>query len=86
VYEKLAALYVRTLHWALANRGKVYAIAGSMFVASFALVPLGFIGSEFIAVADRGEFTVTLELAPGSTFENTNYVTQQVEKNHLRHA
>jgi len=80
VYEKLAALYVGTLHWALANRGKVYAIAGSMFVASFALVPLGFIGSEFIAVADRGEFTVTLELAPGSTFENTNYVTQRVEK------
>ncbi len=80
VYEKLAALYVRTLHWALANRGKVYAIAVTMFVASFALVPLGFIGSEFIAVADRGEFTVTLELAPGSTFENTNYVTQQVEK------
>ena len=80
VYEKLTALYVSTLKWALANRGKVYAIAGSMFVASFALVPLGFIGSEFIAVADRGEFTVTLELAPGSTFENTNYVTQQVEK------
>jgi HAE1 family hydrophobic/amphiphilic exporter-1 len=80
VYEKLAALYGRTLKWALANRGKVYALAGSMFVASFALVPLGFIGSEFIAVADRGEFTVTLELAPGSTFENTNYVTQQVEK------
>ena len=80
VYEKLTALYVSTLKWALANRGKVYAIAGSMFVAAFALVPLGFIGSEFIAVADRGEFTVTLELAPGSTFENTNYVTQQVEK------
>ncbi|MCX6132752.1 MAG: efflux RND transporter permease subunit [Ignavibacteriales bacterium] len=80
VYEKLAALYVKTLHWALANRGKVYAMAGSMFVASFALVPLGFIGSEFIAVADRGEFTVTLELAPGSTFENTNFVTQRVEK------
>ena len=36
--------------------------------------------SEFIAVADRGEFTVTLELPPGSTFDNTNYVTQRVEK------
>jgi hydrophobic/amphiphilic exporter-1 (mainly G- bacteria), HAE1 family len=80
LYEKLTKQYVATLRWALTNRGKVYLIAGSMFVASFALVPLGFIGSEFIAVADRGEFTVTLELAPGSTFENTNNVTHQVEK------
>lgn len=80
LYVKLTALYVGALKWALANRGKVYAMTGALFVSALALVPLGFIGSEFIAVADRGEFTVTLELAPGSTFENTNYVTQRVEK------
>ena len=80
LYDRLTLQYIKTLKWALANRGKVYAMTLSLFLASFALLPLGFIGSEFIAVADRGEFAVTLELAPGSTFENTNFVTQRVEK------
>ncbi|HTP12140.1 MAG TPA: efflux RND transporter permease subunit, partial [Bacteroidota bacterium] len=79
-FRKLTALYLRTLRWSLANKGKVVFLAVALFVASFALVPLGFIGFEFIAVADRGEFTVTIETPPGSTVENTNYATQKVEK------
>ncbi len=79
-YDKLAKQYASILKWSLHNRGKIVAMTGALLIASFALVPLGFIGSEFIAVADRGEFAVTIELAPGSTFENTNYMTQRVEK------
>jgi hydrophobic/amphiphilic exporter-1 (mainly G- bacteria), HAE1 family len=44
------------------------------------LVPLGFIGSEFLTQADRGEFSVMLELAPGAKIEQTNLVTGQVEE------
>jgi hydrophobic/amphiphilic exporter-1 (mainly G- bacteria), HAE1 family len=79
-YQKLTAFYLRTLRWSLAHRGKVAALTVGLFVAAVALVPLGFIGFEFIAVADRGEFTVTIETPPGSTVDNTNYATQQVEK------
>jgi HAE1 family hydrophobic/amphiphilic exporter-1 len=79
-YKKITALYLRTLRWSLANSGKVALMVVAVLVASFALVPLGFIGTEFIAVADRGEFTVTIEMAPGSTIENTNYATQKVER------
>ena len=79
-YKKITALYVRTLRWSLAHKGRVALMALGMFIAAFALVPLGFIGFEFIAVADRGEFTVTIETPPGSTTENTNYATQNVEK------
>ncbi|HZV13635.1 MAG TPA: efflux RND transporter permease subunit [Candidatus Kapabacteria bacterium] len=79
-YEKLAEEYGKLLKWGLHNRWKVMLGALALFFAAIALVPLGFIGSEFIAVTDRGEFTVTLELQPGSTIENTNYVTQKVEK------
>ena len=43
-------------------------------------IPAGFIGSEFITQSDRGEFAVILELPAGSSVENTNYVTQRVEK------
>jgi HAE1 family hydrophobic/amphiphilic exporter-1 len=79
-FATLSRGYLAILEWSLHNRWKVVVATTVLFVASFALVPLGFIGSEFVAVADRGEFTVTLELPPGSTFENTNYVTRQVEE------
>lgn len=80
MYKKLSDEYAIVLRWSLRNRWKTVALAAILFFASLALVPLGFIGSEFIAVADRGEFAVTIELPPGSTFENTNYATQEVEK------
>ena len=80
IFGRLTAFYQQTLRWALRHPGIVQAGAVGAFVLSLMLVPLGFIGSEFIAVADRGEFTVTLELAPGATLENTNYITQQAER------
>jgi len=80
MFKKLSDEYVTVLRWSLHHRSRIIILAVVLFVAALALAPLGFIGSEFIAVADRGEFTVTLELPPGSTFDNTNYVTQKVEK------
>lgn len=79
-FDNFTQGYLRVLKWGLAHRGKVAAITVALFVASLALVPLGFIGSEFIAVADRGEFAVTIELPPGSTVDNTNFITHQAER------
>ncbi len=79
-FKALSEVYLTVLRWSLQNRWKVMVAALALFVASFALVPLGFIGSEFISVADRGEFTVTLELPPGATFERTNFATREVEE------
>ncbi|HTR80380.1 MAG TPA: efflux RND transporter permease subunit [Bacteroidota bacterium] len=80
MFKKLSDEYGKILRWSLHHRARIILLAVALFLASLSLVPLGFIGSEFIAVADRGEFTVTLELPPGSTFDNTNFVTQKVEK------
>jgi len=80
VFTTITATYVATLRWGLAHKMKVQAGMLATFVLSLALVPFGFIGTEFMSVADRGEFTVTLELPPGATLENTNYVTQQAER------
>jgi len=79
LFKSITAQYISVLGLSLKNRGKIALLALGLVVAAIALVPLGFIGSEFIAVADRGEFAVTLELDPGSTFEHTNFVTQRVE-------
>jgi HAE1 family hydrophobic/amphiphilic exporter-1 len=80
VFHRITDEYLHILRWSLTNRKKVYMLVTVLFFLALALVPFGFIGSEFIAVADRGEFAITLELPPGSTLENTNYVTQQAER------
>jgi len=79
-FHTLSAGYQKLLVWSLHHRGKTFGMAAALFVASLTLVPLGFIGTEFMTPTDRGEFTITLELPSGSTLEHTNYVTQQAEK------
>ncbi len=79
-FKELTENYVLLLKWALKNRIKVALLTIAAFIATFALIPLGFIGAEFMTQSDRGEFAVTLELAPGTTIEQTNKVSQQVEK------
>lgn len=80
LYDKFSHHYLSLLKWSLANRGKVALATIAMFIGSVALLPLGFIGGEFITQSDRGEFAVTIELPPGSTIENTNHMTREVEK------
>ncbi len=79
-FKELTENYVQLLKWALKNRIKVALLVVVAFIATFALIPLGFIGAEFMTQSDRGEFAVSLELAPGTTIEKTNKVSQQIEK------
>lgn len=79
IFDKSGAIYLQLLRWSLLNRKKVIVLTTALFFASLSLLGLGFIGAEFMTQVDRGEFAVILELPPGSTVENTNYVTQQVE-------
>ncbi|TAK53409.1 MAG: efflux RND transporter permease subunit [Bacteroidetes bacterium] len=91
-YHKLADVYQHILKWSLSdsvwfsvlgmkftNKLKVILLTTGLMLAALSLVPLGFVGSEFMTVADRGEFTVTIEVPSGSTLEHTNHVTRQVE-------
>lgn len=80
MFEKLTAEYLHILKWSLGNRAKIIMLSAALLLASLALVPLGFIGSEFVEIADQGEFAVTMEMPSGSTLENTNFVAQQAER------
>jgi HAE1 family hydrophobic/amphiphilic exporter-1 len=79
-FKEFTDYYIELLKWSFKNRGKIAVITILLFIASIALIPFGFIGAEFMTQADRGEFAVTLELAPGSTIEETNRATQIIEK------
>ena len=79
-FREITEFYISALKWSFRHKFLVSALAFVALIASFTLIGFGFIGSEFIAVADRGEFAVTLELDPGSSIENTNLVSTKVER------
>jgi hydrophobic/amphiphilic exporter-1 (mainly G- bacteria), HAE1 family len=79
-YNRLTEFYYNLLQWSLRHGGKIVLITTLLIVISLAMIPMGFVGAEFMEQVDRGEFTVTLELTPGATLRKTNEVAQSVEK------
>jgi multidrug efflux pump subunit AcrB len=50
-----------------------------LFFGSIALIPGGFIGGEFFASSDSGEFLVQIEMPKDASLEQTNFMTQKAE-------
>ena len=71
--------YLDILQWSLHNPRKVFFSAILLLVASSSLLVFGKIGGEFIEVSDQGEFSVMMELEPGTNLEETNRLTRMVE-------
>jgi HAE1 family hydrophobic/amphiphilic exporter-1 len=78
-FNSLQEAYTRILQWSLSHRWAIYLVSFILFVGSIALVPLGFIGSEFTAQGDRGEIVVSLKMDPQVTVYQNNQITKQVE-------
>jgi HAE1 family hydrophobic/amphiphilic exporter-1 len=68
------------LKWSLAHKKTTLALVFSLLIASFYLVGGGFIGAEFFAKSDRGEFLVQIELPKDASIERTNAITQNAER------
>lgn len=72
-------IYRPLLIWSLANRWKVFGLVFLALVASIGLYSSGSIGAGFIAKTDTGNFSISMELAPGTSLEQTNQTFRQVE-------
>jgi len=70
--------YKKLLGWALAHRKKTLGIIILIFILSLALIPI--IGTEFIPEIDSGEFQMGIELPVGTRIEETDRVTQEIER------
>lgn len=68
------------LKWALGHKKTTLGVVLVLLVASFSLLTKGFIGAEFFAKGDRGEFIVQIELPKDASLEQTNAATQKVEE------
>ncbi|KFF19326.1 efflux RND transporter permease subunit [Flavobacterium hydatis] len=66
------------LTWCLDNYGKTVILVLMLFFGSiFGLSP--FIGGEFFAASDSGEFLVQIEMPKDASLEQTNFMTQKAE-------
>jgi HAE1 family hydrophobic/amphiphilic exporter-1 len=77
--ENLNEHYRRWLAWGLDHRKIVVLVSFGLLILSFALVPLGLIGTEFMTEADRGEFAVNLEMPIGTALDITDGAAKRVE-------
>ncbi|HYE53629.1 MAG TPA: efflux RND transporter permease subunit [Chitinophagaceae bacterium] len=71
------------LKWSLAHKKTTLALVFSLLIASFYLIGAGYIGAEFFAKSDRGEFLVQIEMPKDASIEQTNAMTQKAE-NYLK--
>ncbi|WP_205510678.1 efflux RND transporter permease subunit [Longitalea arenae] len=67
------------LKWSLNHKRITLGIVVVLFVSSLYMLAGGFIGGEFFAKSDRGEFMVQMELPKDASIEQTNQVTRQAE-------
>lgn len=77
-YERMDGAYRATLEWTLTHRKTVIAAAAGLFFASLGLTSL--MGAEFFGRGDMGDFTVNLEAPAGTRLDETDALTQRVEK------
>ncbi|TAE15771.1 MAG: efflux RND transporter permease subunit [Bacteroidetes bacterium] len=80
--------YADVLRWCLKNiatRITVLTVTIVLFFSSFLLVTQGYIGGEFVAMGDQGEFIINVELPKDAILDQTNKITQQVEKELLKY-
>lgn len=71
------------LKWALSSvKTKLITLGVTilLFFSAIALLPMGYIGSDFFPGSDKGEFLVQFELEKDASIEKTNQVTQQAEQ------
>jgi len=70
------------LEWCLKNwktKLSTLLLALALFIGSFFLVGLGYIGTDFFPASDKGEFMLQFELEKDASLEKTNFLTQKAE-------
>jgi hydrophobic/amphiphilic exporter-1 (mainly G- bacteria), HAE1 family len=76
----IQSFFKTVLKWALHHKRVSFSVIIGLVFASFALIGGGFIGVEFVANGDNGEFQIKAELPKETPLEQTNFLVQQVEE------
>ncbi len=81
--ERTERAYERAVRWTLRHRLLVGSAILAVIIGGFTFYPL--IGSEMMPLADVGQANGILEMAPGTSFEETEKAVKQIELLMLKH-
>lgn len=70
--------YRKVLMWVLEHRKKTILTVGIIFILG--ITSIAFVGTEYFPTMDQGQFTVNIKLPEGALLNETNAVTERVEK------
>jgi HAE1 family hydrophobic/amphiphilic exporter-1 len=79
LYDGLIEDYKKLLRVSLAHPWVVLAVTFGLFIATVSLIPLGFIGQEFMPQADQSQLQINLDFPAGTKIDQNNAVTQRIE-------
>lgn len=75
--NKLDISYAKFVNWGVRNRKKVIIYATLFFIVS--MLPIKFIGTEFIPAQDNGRVQVTVELPIGTRMDITKKTAEEIK-------
>jgi hydrophobic/amphiphilic exporter-1 (mainly G- bacteria), HAE1 family len=78
-FEQLGRVVGRTVPWAIKTRWLVLLLCMGLVVGSFAMVPLGLIGSEYAPQEDDNSFSVNMSAPPGTALTSMDAAAKQME-------
>ncbi|MBZ9631581.1 efflux RND transporter permease subunit [Salegentibacter sp. LM13S] len=83
--DDLREFYSKVLIWSLGHKRYVIIAISVLIIGSVALIPIGFVGTEFIPTSDRGELNIQIDLAGNTPLNKTNEKVAQIESIILKH-
>jgi len=83
--DNFREFYTKVLELALNHKRSVILIVSALILGSIALVPAGFVGTEFMPQSDRGELNIQIDLKGNTPLKETNAKIAQVEGIIIKH-
>jgi len=83
--DQFREFYTTILKWSLNHKRYVIISIMVLFIGSIALIPAGFVGTEFIPQSDRGELNIQIDLSGNTPLKETNSKIAQIEKIIMKH-
>lgn len=83
--DNFREFYTNVLKWSLSHKRYVIIAVSVCIIGSIALIPSGFVGTEFIPQSDRGELNIQIDLAGSTPLKETNRKVSEIESIILKH-
>ncbi len=83
--DNFREFYTKVLKLALNHKRSVILIVSALILGSLALIPAGFVGTEFMPQSDRGELNIQIDLKGNTPLKETNAKIAQVEGIIMKH-